>query len=100
MKKFLSTILVSIFFINFSQNIFAAEAKDKFPDKTIPEITKIETVYSNKKWEFFIYWENFWKDLENLEVLVVPEWNITKKDDEENLQKIKIEKIYSTMLSW
>ena len=49
MKKFLSTILVSIFFINFSQNIFAAEAKDKFPDKTIPEITKIETVYSNKK---------------------------------------------------
>lgn len=94
MKKFLSTILLSVFIINFSQNIFADDV-DKFPDKTIPEITKIETVYSNKKWEFFIYWENFWKDLENIEVLVVPE---TSLENEE--VKIKVENIYSSMLSW
>ena len=103
MKKIFSLILISIFFTNiFSvQNIFAEEKKDNFPDKSIPEITKIEMVYANKEWDFFIYWKNFWKDLANIEVLVAPKnFDLWLWKWEKNQIKVRVDKIYNTMLTW
>ena len=101
-KKNISIVLIWIFFVNFfGINVKNAFAEEKAFDKTVPEITKIETVYSNKIWEFFIYWKNFWKDLENIELVVSPEnFDLWLWDWEKNEQKIKVEKIYWTMLSW
>jgi len=99
-KKFFSIIIVWIFFTNlFSSNIFAEEIKkEKIFDKTVPEITKIETIYSNKEWDFFIYWKNFWTDISNIKAIVISDFlNSEWKYDE---QELKINKFYSTMITW
>ena len=59
--------------------------------KTGPVITKIQAQYNNNQWELFIYWNNFWKDIEQITLSISPEWK-----DEIN---IKIEWVYNSIIN-